>query len=65
MGTGPITAEALNNVRMLCLRVPFTAFTDAERDAVIAFVRRGGSLLVVAEEQVSVASVNDLITHLD
>lgn len=62
MGTKPITAEALKNVRVLYLGVPITSIGDAERDAVIAFVRRGGSLLVIAEEQVPVASVNEVIT---
>ena len=61
----PLTPEALKNVRALYLRAPSKQFSAVERDAVIEFVKNGGALLVVVDEEKrqSLAStgVNDLL----
>ena len=49
--TGPITADLLKDARILYLRAPSGEFTAAEAEAVVAFVKRGGSLLVVLDEE--------------
>jgi hypothetical protein len=63
--TSPITPEALTGVRVLYLRAPSTAIAPAERAAIVAFVRRGGSLLLVMDEQsrqdLQAVGANDLI----
>lgn len=46
-----ITPAALEGVRLLVLRVPVQEIAAAERDAIIAFVRRGGSLLLAFDEE--------------
>ena len=64
--TGPITAETLAGARMLYLRAPSTEFTDAEAAAVVAFVKSGGSLLLVLDEErrqpLDKTRVNNLIS---
>jgi uncharacterized damage-inducible protein DinB len=61
----PITPAALKNVRILYLRAPSKEFSRAEADAVVDFVKGGGSLLLVLdqEQRQSLAGtrVNDLI----
>lgn len=61
----PIAADALRGVRLLYLRAPSKEFTPPEREAIIAFVRGGGSLLLVLDEEsrqsLAVTRVNDLI----
>jgi hypothetical protein len=47
----PITSGVLEGARILYLRAPSTEFTDAEGEAIIAFVKRGGSLLLVLDEE--------------
>src|SRR5688572_20296515 len=49
--TEPITADALKGARLLYLRAPSGEFTPAETEAVVAFVKRGGSLLLVLDEE--------------
>jgi hypothetical protein len=49
--TGPITASTLEGARILYLRAPSGEFTDAEAAAVVAFVKSGGSLLLVLDEE--------------
>lgn len=62
----PIAPEALRGVRLLYLRAPAKEFTALERAAVIEFVRAGGSLLLVLDEEsrqsLATTRVNDLIT---
>ena len=50
-GTGAIDAAALRGHRLVYVRTPTSAFADTERAALIAFVRAGGSLLVVVDEE--------------
>ena len=49
--TRPLDAEALEGVRILYLRAPSEEFTAAEREAIVAFVQGGGSLLLVLDEE--------------
>lgn len=49
--TAPITAAALDGARLLYLRAPSAPFTDAEAAAIVAFVKGGGSLLLVLDEE--------------
>jgi len=62
---GPITAKALEGYRLVVLRVPQQEFTQAERDAIAGFVKRGGSLLLAFDEErrapLATTRVNDLI----
>lgn len=61
----PITAEVLAGVRLLYLRAPSGEFTQPERESIIAYVRAGGSLLLVLDEEsrqsLAATRVNDLI----
>ncbi|HEY8459686.1 MAG TPA: hypothetical protein VIM99_04855 [Blastocatellia bacterium] len=47
----PISAESLKGVRILYLRAPSTEFRAAETEAIVAFVKGGGSLLLVLDEE--------------
>src|SRR5918995_3108611 len=47
----PITPKVLAGARILYLRAPSMPFTAAETDAIVAFVKGGGSLLVVLDEE--------------
>jgi hypothetical protein len=49
--TGPITVDALKGARLLYLRAPSTEFTPSETEAIVGFVKGGGSLLVVLDEE--------------
>ena len=61
----PLTAEVLRGARLLYLRMPTKAYSDDEKRAIVAFVRGGGSLLVVFDESRRVdlegSGVNDVI----
>jgi hypothetical protein len=61
----PITAPALRGFRLLYLRAPSKTFTAAEKNAIIGFVKKGGSLLLVLDEEkrqsLEITGVNDLI----
>jgi len=46
-----LTPEALRGSRVLYLRVPTKEFAAAEADAITAFVKGGGSLLFVTDEE--------------
>jgi hypothetical protein len=50
-GNGPIAAEALAGSRLIYLRAPNRAFQDSEQQAIISFVKAGGSLLLVLDEE--------------
>ncbi|HEY0969252.1 MAG TPA: hypothetical protein VGD88_17795 [Opitutaceae bacterium] len=60
-----LTPELLASVRLLYLRAPSTAFSEREKAAVIEFVRKGGALLLVLDEDLrqslAKTGVNDLI----
>ena len=64
-GTSAITPAALAGVRLLYLRAPSTPITPEEKAAILAFVRAGGSLLLVMDENtrqdIAVVGANDLI----
>ena len=64
--TGPITAATLQGARILYLRAPSIEFTDAETAAIVAFVKGGGSLLLVLDEErrqsLEKTRVNNLIS---
>jgi hypothetical protein len=64
-GSGPITAEALAGNQLIYLRAPNKAFQDSEKQAIISFVKAGGSLLLVLDEEerqkLAVVGVNDVI----
>ena len=47
----PITPAVLEGARLLYLRAPSKEFTASEVDAIVAFVKRGGSLLLVLDEE--------------
>jgi hypothetical protein len=63
---GPITAAALEGARILYLRAPSQEFTAAETAAIVAFVKGGGSLLLVLDEErrqsLEKTGVNNLIS---
>jgi hypothetical protein len=64
-GRGPITAETLAGSRLVYFRAPNKAIQPSEKQAIIAFVNAGGSLLVVLDEEerqkLAVVGVNDVI----
>jgi hypothetical protein len=47
----PITAATLEGARLLYLRAPSGEFTESEAAAITAFVKGGGSLLLVLDEE--------------
>src|SRR5688500_6234015 len=65
VGTTPITSAALSGMRVLYLRAPSTPIAPEEKAAIVAFVRAGGSLLLVMDENsrqdIGVVGANDLI----
>jgi hypothetical protein len=65
VSTAPPTAAALAGVRALYLRAPSTPIAPETRAAIVAFVRQGGSLLLVMDENrrqdIAVVGANDLI----
>jgi hypothetical protein len=62
---GPITPESLKGSRLVYLRAPNKTFTASEKAAIIGFVKNGGSLLLVLDEEqrqsLAKTGVNDLI----
>ena len=63
--TGPLTTESLADVRVLYLRTPLLAFAAEEKQAVVQYLRQGGSLFLVVDEHqrtdITSTGVNDLI----
>src|SRR5688572_9309435 len=49
--TGPLTPEAMRRARLLYLRAPTKPYAEDEKKAIVDFVRGGGSLLVVMDEE--------------
>lgn len=64
-----ITAEGLKNARVLYLRTPSKAFSKPEIDAIVGFVKNGGSLLLVLDEEIrqtlAGTAVNALLEPFD
>ncbi|WP_298866152.1 hypothetical protein [uncultured Gimesia sp.] len=64
--TKPITADSLQNIRLLYLRGPAKSFTPAEKKTIIDFVRNGGALMLMMDEErrmpLKKTGVNDLLT---
>ena len=62
----PITSSVLEGARILFLRAPSGEFTPAEAEAIVAFVKGGGSLLLVLDEErrqsLEKTRVNNLIS---
>jgi hypothetical protein len=62
----PFTEETLRGARLLYLRTPTKLYSDSEKASIVAFVRGGGSLLVVLDESLRVdlaaSGINDVIT---
>jgi hypothetical protein len=62
----PISADGLRGSSLLYLRAPSKPFTEEEKNSIIQFVERGGSLLLVLDEErrqnLQLTGVNDLIT---
>ncbi|MBZ5726100.1 MAG: DinB family protein [Acidobacteriia bacterium] len=62
----PVSAGSIDGSRLLYFRAPSKAFTEAEKAAVVGFVKKGGALLLVLDEekrqQLSTTGVNDLIS---
>jgi hypothetical protein len=48
---GPITSTVLDGARILYLRAPSQEFAPTETDAIVGFVKGGGSLLLVLDEE--------------
>ena len=63
---GPITADVLKGAGILYVRAPNGEFTTPEIDAIVAFVKGGGSLLLVLDEErrqsLAKTRVNELIS---
>jgi hypothetical protein len=62
----PITTSTLAGARILYLRAPSKEFTATEAEAIVAFVRGGGALLLVLDEErrqsLAKTGVNNLIS---
>lgn len=60
-----ITPDALKGARVLFLRAPSKEFSRAEKDTIVAYVKGGGSLLLVLDEEqrqsLAATGVNDVI----
>jgi len=66
--SGPLTTEVLRGARLLYLRAPTKAYAQDEKKAIVDFVRGGGSLLVVMDEErrtsLDATGINDVIEPL-
>ena len=63
---GPTSAASIQGCRVLVLRVPTQEIKQDERDAILDFIRKGGSMLLAFDEErrapLETTRVNDLIT---
>jgi hypothetical protein len=63
--SAPLTTEVLRGARLLYLRAPTKPYAEDEKKAVVDFVRGGGSLLVVMDEErrtsLDATGINDVI----
>jgi hypothetical protein len=59
------TAESLRGSRLVYFRAPSGTFTESEKAAIVAFVKSGGSLLLVLDEEkrqsLEKTGVNDML----
>jgi hypothetical protein len=66
--TEPLTSAALQGARLLYLRTPTHAYSPEEKAAVVDFVRGGGSLLVVLDEELrtplAASGINEILAPL-
>lgn len=64
--TTPLSEKQLENTSLLYIRAPNQAFSDAEINAIVQYVRNGGSLLLVVDEErrqpLQTTQVNRLIS---
>ncbi len=64
----PISTASLQSCLVLYLRAPSKSFTGTEKEAIINFLRGGGSLLLVLDEEkrqsLEITGVNDLLVRL-
>lgn len=60
-----VTAESLKGRQLVYFRAPNGAFAESEKAAVVAFVQKGGSLLLVLDEEqrqnLAKTGVNDIL----
>jgi uncharacterized damage-inducible protein DinB len=61
----PISLESLKGSRLLYLRAPSKPFAPQEKEAIVGYVKQGGALLLVLDEEsrqsLTTTGVNDLI----
>jgi hypothetical protein len=61
----PLTSDTLRGARLLYLRTPIQAYGSEEKRAIIDFVRTGGSLLVVLDEErntsLAASGINEIL----
>jgi hypothetical protein len=64
----PLTSVTLNGARLLYLRTPTKPYQIEEKKAIVDFVREGGSLLVVLDEErntgLAASGINDILEPL-
>jgi hypothetical protein len=64
----PLRSGTLRGARLLYLRTPTKPYEDEEKKAIIDFVRDGGSLLVVLDEErrtgLAASGINDILEPL-
>jgi hypothetical protein len=62
---GPATPESLGGSRLVYFRAPNGTFAESEKAAIVAYVKGGGSLLLVLDEEkrqsLSKTGVNDIL----
>jgi hypothetical protein len=65
---GPLTEVTLRGARLVYLRTPTRPYLDEEKKAIFDFVRGGGSLLVVLDEEqrtgLAATGINDILEPL-
>lgn len=65
VSTQPISTESLKKIRLLYLRGPTKSFSPEEKKAIIKFVRGGGALMLIMDEErrmsLKQTGVNDIL----
>ena len=61
----PVTTESLMGCRLVYFRAPNRTFSESEKAAIVAHVNKGGSLLLVLDEEkrqsLAKTGVNDIL----